>query len=93
MFKRINLKYRKLIKVIHKHNSIKCGFFTYGSMFNDIMETACLNMVLSKIKINKMFYYSLDVDFDDRNFIEDSHRLVSNKVSDIRNADINKLDV
>ncbi len=95
MFKRINLKYDKVFKVfnVHKNNSIKCGFFTYGSMFNDVMETACLNMVLSKMKMNKITYYSLNIEDQDRNYMEDSIRLVRNDVIDIRNADVNKLDV
>ena len=95
MFKRINLKYDKVFKVfsVRKYNSIKCGFFTYGSSFNDIMETVCLNIVLNKMKNIKLTYYSLDMVDADRNYMEDSHRLVSNDVKDIRFTDVNKFDV
>jgi hypothetical protein len=95
MFKRINLNSDKVFRVfmLKRFSSIKCGFFTYGAMFNDVIETACLNIVLSKIKANKIIYYSIDRDYVGRNYIEDSIRLVSNNVSDIRNADVNKLDV
>jgi hypothetical protein len=95
MFKRINLKYDKVFKVfsVRKYNSIKCGFFTYGIGFNDIIETVCLNIVLNRMKTIKLTYYSLDMNDGDRNFMEDSNRLVSNDVKDIRYADVNKLDV
>ena len=57
------------------------------------METACMNMVLTKNRSIRLSYYSLDRVENERNFMEESARLVSNNVSDIRKVDVNKFDV
>lgn len=52
-----------------------------------------MNMVLTKNRSIRLSYYSLDKVENDRNYMEESARLVSNNVSDIRKLDVNKFDV
>ena len=67
--------------------------FTWPYKYNDIVETACLNMIVSKLKEVEICYYSLDKDFEGRNLLEDSTRLVNSTVKDVNKADTSKLQV
>ena len=91
MFKRINFKYEKLIK-LKKYFSIKCCFFTFGTQHNSIIETTTMNICLSKMKEISISYYSVDRIYNSH-LIEDSCRLVSNNVKDIMSVDVNNFHV